>query len=216
MSRTPSDTHPTTASTAPASSDEVCDLSFELVGRSLPADYADALWGALTARAPWLADEPTAGMHPLRTSANGRERLLTRRTKLMLRVPRARLQDALRLCGTALDIEGRALSLGDARPRSLQASATVGAAFVAGDSADELTHHDRLRTLLSELDLPDHAIFGRMTECRIAGRAVAGSSMVIHRLRPEQSMRVQLRGLGPYRSHGCGLFVPYKLIDGLD
>ncbi len=29
-------------------------------------------------------------------------------------------------------------------------------------------------------------------------------------LTPEDSVRVQQRGVGPWRRHGCGLFLPHK------
>ena len=35
-------------------------------------------------------------------------------------------------------------------------------------------------------------------------------SMMLHGLGPEQSLRLQQRGLGPHRLLGCGLFVPHK------
>ncbi|MEZ5658123.1 MAG: type I-MYXAN CRISPR-associated protein Cas6/Cmx6 [Burkholderiaceae bacterium] len=200
---------------SPSPGDAV-DLSFELLGSILAADYADGLWAALVSAAPWLADEPDAGMHPVRAAFSGGERLLTRRSKLLLRVPASRVDDAMRLCGRILSIEPEPVSLGVARPRMLQAAPTVGAAFVVSGTADELEHHRRLTRMVEELGLPDHLIFGRMTGSRIGAQAVAGSSMVVHRLKPEQSLRLLNHGLGPHRSHGCGLFVPYKLIDGLD
>jgi len=39
---------------------------------------------------------------------------------------------------------------------------------------------------------------------------------VIHDLKPEASLRLQYTGLGSDRRYGCGVFVPYKVITGLD
>ena len=47
-------------------------------------------------------------------------------------------------------------------------------------------------------------------------RAVQGYSLVIHDLKPEESLRLQGAGLGNNRFLGCGVFMPYKVISGLE
>ena len=44
------------------------DVVFGLGGTSLPHDHAEALARAVAVWLPWLADEPSAGIHPLRTA----------------------------------------------------------------------------------------------------------------------------------------------------
>jgi hypothetical protein len=47
-------------------------------------------------------------------------------------------------------------------------------------------------------------------------RAIKGRSLVLHDLNPEGSLSVQYIGLGKGRHLGCGIFVPYKVISGLE
>ena len=46
----------------------VADVAFALAASTIPADYAEALAAEVLRWLPWLADEPGAGIHPLRTA----------------------------------------------------------------------------------------------------------------------------------------------------
>jgi hypothetical protein len=43
-----------------------------------------------------------------------------------------------------------------------------------------------------------------------AARACSGFSLMIDGLSPEHSLRLQMHGLGPLRSLGCGVFVAHR------
>ena len=89
--------------------DDVVDIVYQINCRALPVDHAWALSQAVRAVLPWFADEPAAGVHPIHVadSGNGWMRpenagdllCLSRRTKLVLRVPRQRIDAAQALVG---------------------------------------------------------------------------------------------------------------------
>ena len=89
--------------------DDVVDVAFNIVCRSLPVDHAYALSQAIIQALPWFAEESGAGLHPIHVadSGNGWMRpenpsdllYLSKRTKLVLRLPHARAQDAKALSG---------------------------------------------------------------------------------------------------------------------
>ena len=55
-----------------------------------------ALADALTARLPWLAAHPTAGVHPVKVvPGDGPQGWLSQRARLLLRVPQAATHDEL-------------------------------------------------------------------------------------------------------------------------
>ena len=88
--------------------DEVLDFVFGLQGRAIAIDYADRLWRALRESMSWLADEPGAGVHPLAgVSAGDFELYLTRRARLILRLPGWRAKAAAGLVGKARRSVGR-------------------------------------------------------------------------------------------------------------
>ena len=201
---------------AEAADDAVSDLVFEIRGAWLPRDHANALWAALAAQLPWLADEPQAGVHAVRGAPTERGLLLSRRARLALRLPRRRHADAARLTGRRLEVEGEPLEVGAARERPLEPYPTLHAQFVATGAADDLGHQETVQALLGELGQPLRFICGRLRVIRCGAATVGGASVVLHQLRPEQSLRIQRIGLGGLRHLGCGLFLPHKTISGID
>ncbi|HHC74630.1 MAG TPA: type I-MYXAN CRISPR-associated protein Cas6/Cmx6, partial [Thiothrix sp.] len=103
--------------------DDVLDVSFAIQCKELPIDHAWALSQAVQQRLPWLADEKVAGIHSIHVAetGNGWERpdnqeqetlRPSRRTKLLIRIPKTRLTDVEALVGEALSIQGYPLTVG--------------------------------------------------------------------------------------------------------
>lgn len=201
---------------AGAASEHAVDLVFAISGTRLPADYALALWEALVARLPWLAGEAGVGVHAIRASAGEGSLLLSRRARLALRLPRHRQADAMRLTGQTLEVGGERLDVGEASPRPLEPYPTLSARFVATGAADALAHQEAVEAMLGELGMPLRFICGRMRTVRCGDATVAGAEVVLHQLRPEQSLAMQERGLGAERHLGHGLFLPHKTISDID
>jgi len=197
-------------------SERVIDLVFAISGSRLPLDHALSLWEALLGRLPWLAEEPEIGVHGLRGSVGEGELLLSRRTRLVLRLPMHRLNEAMRLVGQALEVGGAPLSIGEARPRRLEPFPTLSAHFVATGSEDALAHQQAVEAMLAALDMPLRVICGRMHAVGVGGMRVAGAEVVLHELRPEHSLAMQEHGLGGERHLGHGLFLPHKTIRDID
>ena len=108
---------------------DIVDAVFAIDCRSLPVDHAFALSAAIQAALPWFADEPEAGLHTVHGAASGagwkrpegEDALLqlSQRTKLVLRLPGSRLQDAAALTGRTLDVAGHPMRVGRLSPRAL-------------------------------------------------------------------------------------------------
>ena len=84
--------------------DDILDVLFAIDCKRLPVDHAHALAAALRGVAPWLKTEPGAAIHNIHVagSQNGWERpasggdqhlMPSRRTKLVIRIPKGRLAD---------------------------------------------------------------------------------------------------------------------------
>jgi len=208
--------HAPGAGAGAAGADHAFDVVFAVTGARLPMGYEAALWGALLGRLPWLADEPCVGVHAIRaTSADG-VLLLSRRTRLTLRLPLRRQDDVTRLSGQHLEVGGERLEVGAARSRPLEPYPTLSARFVATGAADDLAHQEAVQAMLEELGMPVRFICGTMRTMRSGDVEVAGAEVVVHQLRPEQSLAMQERGLGGGRHLGRGLFLPHKTISDID
>lgn len=191
----------------------VTDVVFGLTGRTLPAEYAWGLWQAVRRWLPWLADEPIAGIHRLRTAPTGYGVvLLANRAKLTLRVPQRRLGDALALSGKSLDVGGSDLAVGTGTARPLWPWATLHAHHVATAAGSEAAFQDEVAAWLQARGVACQFITGRRRTVRAGEREIVGFSVVLHGLTPEASLRMQFEGMGGERALGCGILVPHKSI----
>jgi CRISPR-associated protein Cas6 len=185
------------------------DVAFALEGDALPREHRGLLAASLEAALPWLSELPGAGVHRLNVSAGGGpQALLSGRTRLTLRVPRERADDAAALAGRELQLGASRLRVGAAQVRELLPYSALYAHLVAADDADEAGFVQVITAELQALDVACRAICGRhqVTE---AG-AIQGFSLMLDGLNAAHSLRVLEAGLGPHRRLGCGLFVPHK------
>ncbi len=194
------------------SADAAVDVVFGLEGTSLPPEYAYDLWCEVLRRLPWLADEAGAGIHPLKTSTGGQSvALLARRAKLVLRVPERRTGDALALAGSMLDV-GAGLAVSEGAAKSLHPWHTLHAQRVATGARDEAAFGDEVARWLAARAVVCEFITGRRRTQRAGTREIAGFSVVLHGVKPADSLPLQFEGMGGERGLGWGLFVPYKSI----
>ncbi len=207
------------AAPADASADAVTDMldfAYELAGGPLERDYAAPLRAQLAALLPWLAAEPHAGIHPLqRTTASAGRLLLGARSRLVLRVPRARLADCAALQGHQLGLPAP-LQLGALHVRELLPYRTLYSALVLMGEADEGAFLGAVRATIDAWDMRCQVIVGKAGtrhERDSADAGLHGFSVMLHGLTPEQSLQVQERGLGRARLLGCGVFIPHKSVD---
>jgi CRISPR-associated protein Cas6 len=205
--------------------DEVVDLVFGMDCRCLPVDHAYALSQAVQDVLPWLPQEPSAGVHSIHVAAssNGWVRPqapdallhLSRRTRLVLRVPRQRIAQAQQLAGRALEVGGQRMAIKQASVRPLSTLTTLFTRHFA--TADNLTDEDAvLKRVVDQLRLlgitPRKLLCGAAHAIGTPQGDVHVRSVMIADLEPAEAVRLQQQGIGPYRAMGCGLFIPHKHI----
>ncbi len=193
---------------------DMVDVAFELFAASLPAHFEWPIYRQLVRRAPWLAGERAAGMHPLRTTADADGRhLLARRTRLVVRMPRDRACSASVLEGASLDLGGDdRVRLGVGTLRPLAPAPTLYSPHVVTGDADEARFCANVRAQLAALGIRASIVCGRRSHVRLDGRDDVAFGLAVHSLDDSSSLRLQSAGLGDARAIGCGLFVPHKTI----
>ncbi len=205
---------------------EVVDLAFRIDCRALPMDHAQALSQAVRALLPWFDDEPLAGIHLIHGagSQNGWYRPeetpdavlhLSRRARMTLRVPIARVAAARGLRGAKLNIGGKhSLVVGEAQVKILDASATLFARYVAAtEDEDEESFVHWVAEELKGMGIRVRKILcGKSHFINISDGRLFTRSVMVADLDREESLRLQHRGIGPHRKLGCGLFIPHKSI----
>lgn len=208
---------------------EVVDILFALDCKRLPVDHAHALASAIIDALPWFSDEADAGVHSIHVagSQNGWERpthgteshlILSRRTKLAIRLHQKRQDDLIQgLRGRTLNVAGCPLTIGEAKIKPLSKETTLMARYVVTQEGDdEEAFLTRMARELHHLNIGVRkALCGKTTTLTIPGGGLQTRSLLLADLSPVESIRLQVAGLGPYRSMGCGLFIPHKGIDSV-
>lgn len=206
--------------------DEVVDVAFAVKCACLPVDHSYALAQAVVEKFPWLPHEPVAGVHSIHVAASSNGWLrptepeallhLSRRTRLLIRVPRHRLEDVRQLQGQALDIAGHRMQVGDSSVRHLSTLTTVFARQLATEG--NLQAEDEVLNWVAG-ELIKLGIEAKKMMCGAAHEIATPDgplhvrSLMIASLEAEESLRLQKAGIGPHRYLGCGLFIPHKGID---
>lgn len=188
---------------------DMIELAFAVEGRCVPPEHRRALAEALVRVLPWLEEAGGAGVHPLNlVDAGGDDLLVSPRTRLVLRLPRARANAARSLDGTPLRLGPYVVRARRPRQRELLAHGTLYAPLVATGESDEARFVAQLRVQLGEMGIAAAPICGRWQSLEAGG--LAGCSVMLSGLDTAQSLRVLQAGLGPHRLLGCGLFVPHR------
>ncbi len=192
---------------------EMIDAVFDVSGDRVPVNYPFALWEELTHLVPELAGDASIGVLPLRTTGSATGMLLPKRAKLVIRLPVSLAPHVASLSGQPLDV-GHPLRLANGRLREILAYSTIHAQLVAG-ADDEVVFADSVSACLADLGITASLICGRKSSLVDGDRRIHGFSLVIHDLKPEDSLLLLYAGLGSHRKYGCGIFVPYKVISDL-
>nr|WP_296749511.1 type I-MYXAN CRISPR-associated protein Cas6/Cmx6 [Thioalkalivibrio sp.] len=202
---------------------DVVDVSFRIDCSCLPLDHAHALSSALLERLPWLETDELAGVHLIHGAESGngwmrpqdpeRDLLhLSRRARLRLRVPEARVDSATALVGSRLDVAGFAVGIGAMNVIPLEPLPVVFARYVVSEpDQDEAAFLAGMAAELSRLGVPvSKLLSGRRHVLRAPEGLLHTRSLMVAELEPEASLRLQRSGVGPERAMGCGLFIGHK------
>ncbi len=193
---------------------EMTDIVFPVSAHALPANYVFALWREVVHVLPWLEVEPAAGILPLCPPERGGELLLSRRARMVVRLPAGRADEARRISGQALDVGGQIITVGEGKERPLQPHPTLHAQLVVSNARED-TFVAEAASELRKISSTCRCICGKQLVLPGSEGTLSGYSLVVHELKPEESLRLQGSGLGSDRHFGCGIFIPYKVIADL-
>ena len=192
------------------------DLQFDLVGTTIPADNAQLLLDAVLSVLPWLGEDAGSCIQHLKgaeTNSGDDALNINRRTKLYMRVPKARVPDTEILVGKTLDLSGHPLTIGKFKTRSFSPFSNIYAHLVdTGSESEEQFVQDVMRELDGRYQLRCGFICGKRQSISSKQGPLHGYSLMLHDVPPHKSLRLQDEGLGRNRLLGCGLFIPHKSI----
>lgn len=202
--------------------DDIVDVIFGIQCRTLPVDHSYSLSRAVSEALPWFAEEENAGLHTIHVAESGNGWMrpdkpdallhLSRRTKLMLRLPKQRIEDAAKLTGKTLNIDGNTMQVEKAVIKPLSTITTLFSRYlVAQADMGEDTFLRETQTLLGEMGIrPMKMLCGIARVITTPEREIHTRSLMLAELTVEASVKLQQQGLGSGRKLGCGLFIPHK------
>ncbi len=205
--------------------DDIVDVIYNIQCRCLPVDHAYALSQAIARALPWFAEEESAGLHTIHVGESGNGWMrpdradallhLSRRTRLTLRLPKHRVDDAGRLSGQTLDVAGNSLRVEKSTVKPLSSITTVFSRYiVTRDGTDESAFLQDAMSRLGEMGIrPKKVLCGMERLIATPERVIHTRSLMLADLAVEEAVKLQQQGLGTDRKLGCGLFIPHKGIN---
>jgi len=206
----------------PTVPDDVVDLVFSIAAKTLPLDHAYSLSRAVQAILPWLVEEEGAGVHTIHVAESGNGWIRpneanailhpSRRTKLRVRVPKHRIEEGKNLSGSTLDIDGHSVAVKEVSVKLLSDHPTVFSRYIVteGFNSENEVLEDMVRQLKAMGIKPKKMLCGTETVINTPDGTINTRSLMLADLSVEESVTLQMKGLGPHRSLGCGLFIPHK------
>ena len=209
--------------------DDVVDVIYKLECKTLPVDHAQALTDAIHSALPWFGEEEFTGLHLIHVAESGNGWMrpedpenevlcLSRRTRMTLRVPKHRVDDANKLTGQALDIDGHALTVKEGASKTLSILPTMFARYIVTEQdIDETKFLNQMVKVLGVMDIPvTKMMAGLQHKIRMRDGDVYTRSLMVAEMTPENAFKLQKHGVGEGRKFGCGLFMPQKGISAVN
>ena len=204
---------------------KMIDVTFRIDCKTLPYDHAYALSNEITKNMPWLLEDNLTGIHTLHgpESGNGwvrsekEEIFLSKRTRLVLRIPRIDIEKAKELENISVNVLGNTIKIGKSNTKTFLVVRDLISRFVLCDENE--TEEDFLlgvkKELFSHGVMIKKAICGKEKSFIINGKNRFTRSLMIADLSKENSVLLQDTGVGSGRIFGCGIFLPHKSIDAV-
>jgi len=211
------------------------DLKFALHGKEIPADHGFKLFSAISKLIPELHDDPSIAIAPIKGVLLGNRKLgLTRNSTLTLRTPALKIKDVLLLAGKTLKIGPDKIRVGIPQPHTLQPCSQLHSRLVIIKGFMEpepfLEAVQRQLTakaikgtpkLIEQHHIPKqngtHGKGSRSPYLRrtleIHRKQIVGFALRISDLSEEDSLKLQIEGIGGRRRFGCGVFFQAKVQD---
>jgi len=211
--------------------DDVIDLVFSIKCKTLPVSHAWTLSKEILKHLPWITEHEGSGIHQIHVaeSNNGWMRpeedeegaLLypSRRTKMTLRIPSEKLENAEQLKDAILDIDGHPLTVGSAKKKSFTNASVISARYVLSEENE--TEDEFLQRLAKEIKQKTNfkvkkMLCGKSHTIKTPNENLNARHLMIADLDSDTSIKIQQYGLGKMRELGCGLFLPHKGIKSLN
>ncbi|MGG6297976.1 type I-MYXAN CRISPR-associated protein Cas6/Cmx6 [Leptolyngbya sp. AN02str] len=197
------------------------ELSFDVVGQAIPVDHAYELFSAIAHFQAQLHDLKLLSIQTItNTTFEDNKLLLSKFSKLRMRVPAEQVRLVYSLANKSLMLSKDKIRLGIPKIDLLQPASTLYSRMVVikGHQQPELflaAAQSQLMRLGVDgkvaISVGSHGSLNRKT-LKIRGFTVVGFGLEVVELNEQDSLKLQIYGIGGKRKMGCGIFVPKQRI----
>ncbi|MGB7441136.1 MAG: type I-MYXAN CRISPR-associated protein Cas6/Cmx6 [Coleofasciculaceae cyanobacterium] len=205
--------------------DNIINLSFPVSGNELPADQNYRLYAAISKQFPQLHRLNGLAINTIPGIPNQRGTIhLTPSSRLILRLPVEAIAQVYPLAGQTLDIGGYLIQLGNPELQTLKPTNCLSARLVTIKGYTKpapflVAAYRQLKALDINADISIAAnnqgepkrLTLKITKQR-RSYTIVGFSVIASNLTPDDSVKLQIHGLGGKRRIGCGIFCPPFLV----
>jgi CRISPR-associated protein Cas6 len=195
------------------------ELSFPVTGQSLPADHGYGLYSAIAHLAPQVHEEDGMSILTIPGIPDRQGKIfLTERSHLRIRLPYECMPMVYHLAGKQLSIGSHSIRLGVPQIFMLSPAPRLGARIV------RIKDHQEPKSFLAaaQLQLESLGVVGeaivpldaegkpKRKTIKIKTYSIVGFGLEVAGLSEEDSIKLQVLGLGGKHRIGCGVFVPMR------
>jgi CRISPR-associated protein Cas6 len=195
------------------------ELSFDVIGETLPADHGYGLYSAIAHLCPMVHEQEGLSIQTIAGIPNRKGKIfLTERSHLRIRLPYDCVPMVYHLAGKQLSIGSHSIRLGIPQIFMLRPGSRLRARIVTIKNYQEpQSFLEAARGQLAALGIVGEAIVPLDAEGKPARKtikiktySVVGFGLEVSGLSEEDSIKLQISGLGGKHRMGCGVFVPMK------
>lgn len=195
------------------------ELSFPVLGKTLPADHNYGLYAALVHHVPELHQQTPLSILTIPGFPNRQGEIhLTEYSCFKIRVPVPKIPLVYQLAGKRISIGKHEIQVGIPEISVIKLATRLRSRIVTIKGyTDPSSFLDAARRQLDQLGISGHLSIPLNRENQLSRKTlkikrytVVGFTTEVSNLSPEDSLRLQTYGLGGKRRMGCGIFVPYK------
>ncbi len=194
------------------------DLSFPVIGETLPADHGYGLYSALTYWNQTIHELEGLSIQTISGIPDKQGKIYLReRSRFRMRLPLDQVSLVYELAGKALTIGQHRIRLGIPQIYLLQPASKLKARIVVIKGYQEPeTFLEAVQHQLSKFGINEISMIPTLKgeadrkTIKIKRFTVVGFGLEVSNLSDEDSLLLQQVGLGGKRRMGCGVFIPWK------
>lgn len=195
--------------------DQLLRVYFPVIGQTVPVDHHQAFYAAISKEKPRLHELNGLAFSPIiGGEAYGSRMKLNKFSRISFQVPQSHLGEVVSLAGRKLRLQQELIRLGVPQLRPILPSQYLYTRFLTIKNATTKEKIlEKIDEQLQEIGISKQKPIVRVLRRRVIqihNQSIVGWGIYLSGLDEEDSLLIQLEGVGGRRRYGAGFFVPVR------